>query len=265
MKAFVGIDVAFAKKKYLPISVCVWRNGKLYPLTLKSKQVLAPPSGYWNAVIVRDSHLVKTFAKSTLQYLREVENIFGVTIKRIAIDAPSDPKTDGATRREAEKGLDQRGIRCIATPDALQFKTIRVKALAHLANGGEESRNPHANQLWMLVGFELFETLRQEWECLEVFPQAIATTLGSAKIHKTKSQGFLGQLSATALSTGWPETVSKSCLKDIGYGSFHDKLDAYLSSWVASLDSDQREPIGSPPNDVIWIPLIRSAPNQEET
>ena len=262
MEAFAGIDVAFAKRKYLPIAVCVWRNGKLCPLSLRSKQVPAPPQGHGNAVIIRDSHTVKDFAESTLRYLREVEKSFGVAIRRIAIDAPSDPKTDGATRREAEKGLDSRGINCITTPDTQQFRAIRLKALAHLARGGEQSRLPHANQLWMLVGFELFKTLRQEWECLEVFPQAIARVLESAKIHKTKNPGLLCQLSAVACFTGWPDTVSKQCLKDIGYGSFHDRLDAYLSAWVASLDRDQREPIGMPPNDVIWIPLIRFAPNK---
>ncbi|MCG2820575.1 MAG: DUF429 domain-containing protein, partial [Candidatus Atribacteria bacterium] len=98
-------------------------------------------------------------------------------------------------------------------------------------------------------------------ECVEVYPQAISRTLGSAAIHKSKKEGLIKQLSATSIFTGWPETVSKSCLKDIGYGSFHDKLDAYLSAWVASLNRDQREAIGSPPKDVIWIPLIKSAPN----
>ncbi|NQS99612.1 MAG: DUF429 domain-containing protein, partial [Candidatus Omnitrophica bacterium] len=262
MEAFAGIDVAFAKKKYLPISVCVWRKEKLCPLLLKSNPVIAPPRGFGNAAIVRDYHLVKTFAHDTLRYLREVEKTFGVAIKRIAIDAPSDPKMTGERRRKAELGLDKKGIRCITTPNSQQFESIKSKALAHLENGGEESRIPHANQLWMLVGFELFNTLRQEWECLEVFPQAIAKTLGSATIHKSKNEGLIKQLSATSIFTGWPETVSKSCLKDIGYGSSHDKLDAYLSAWVASLNRNQREAIGSPPKDVIWIPLIKSVPDQ---
>ena len=261
MEAFAGIDVAFAKKNLLPISVCVWRNRKLCPISLRSKHVPTPPRGHGNAVIIRDSQMVRDFAESTFRYLREVEKSFGVTIRRIAIDAPSDPKTDGASRREAEKGLDMRGISCITTPDTLQFKAIRAKALAHLSNGGKESRIPHANQLWMLVGFKLFKVLRQEWECIEVFPQAIAATLQSAGVHKSKNQGLLCQLSAAACYTGWPDTVSKSCLKDIGYGSFHDKLDAYLSAWVASLNGKQREPIGTPPTDVIWIPLIKSVPN----
>ena len=211
MEAFAGIDVAFAKKKYLPISVCVWRKEKLHPLFLKSNPVLAPPRGFGNAAIVRDNHLLKAFAHDTLHYLKDVEKIFGVTIKRIAIDAPSDPKKNGERRRKAELGLDKKGIKCITTPDSQQFELIKSKALSHLENGGEESRIPHANQLWMLVGFELFKTLRQQWECLEVFPQAISKILGSATIHKSKNKGLIKQLSATSTFTGWPANVSKSC------------------------------------------------------
>jgi hypothetical protein len=95
LEAFAGIDVAFAKKKYLPISVCVWKKEKLCPLLLKANPFIAPPRGFGNAAIVRDNHFVKTFAHDTLRYLREVEKTFGVTIKRIAIDAPSDPKKNG--------------------------------------------------------------------------------------------------------------------------------------------------------------------------
>ena len=251
MEAFAGIDVAFAKRKYLPISVCVRRNKNLTPLFLRSKLVPFPPRGHGNAKIL-DDEIVMDFTESTFRYLRVVEKVFGVTIRRIAIDAPSEPKANGAARREAEKGLDKKGIRCITTPDTNQFNAIRAKAQAHLSGGGAESRLPHANQLWMLVGFELFKRLRQEWECLEVFPQAIAVALGSAKIHKSKINGLLCQLSAAARFTGWPKTICKSSLKYIGYGSLHDRLDAYLSAWIASLDIDQREPIGIPPDDVIW-------------
>ena len=39
-----------------------------------------------------------------------------------------------------------------------------------------------------------------------------------------------------------------------GYGSAHDKLDAFMAAWVASLPEDDVVPCGDPPNDVIWIP-----------
>ena len=69
--------------------------------------------------------------------------------------------------------MDNAGISCFTTPDAEQFERIREKALAHLRGGGAENRLPHANQLWMLVGFELFSALGQIWECRETYPQAI--------------------------------------------------------------------------------------------
>ena len=260
MDAYAGIDVAFAKKKFLPVSVCVWRDGVLEPLPLRSKSAPIPPRGSGNAKIL-DNATVKNFAESTAQYLRDVENAFGVTVRRIAIDAPSDPKINGCRRRDAEIGLDQKRISCITTPDIQQFHDIRAKALAHLANGGEESRLPHANQLWMLVGFELFRRLRLEWECLEVFPQAMAAALGAASIHKSNAEGLQRQLSAAARFTGWPEVPCKSCLADIGYGMHHDNLDAYLAAWVASLNVEDREAIGTPPSDVIWVPRLTPEPN----
>ena len=255
MEAFAGIDVAFAKKKHLPISICVRRGGTLEPLLLR-KESLVPPSGHGNAKSL-DYEIVMDFAESTAKYLHDVERVCGVRIRRIAIDAPSDPKSNGSPRREAEKGLDERGISCFTTPDTVQFNSIRAKAQAHLISRGEESRLPHANQLWMLVGFELFRRLRKEWECLEVFPQAIAKKLGAAGIHKSRVEGLICQLSAAARFTGWPKAEYKSSLKDIGYGSVHDKLDAYLAAWVASLDIEDREAIGILPDDVIWVPRIR--------
>jgi hypothetical protein len=53
----------------------------------------------------------------------------------------------------------------------------------------------------MLVGFELFRRLRQEWDCIEVFPQAIATVLNAQHIHKTHRDGVTAQLSAVARHT----------------------------------------------------------------
>jgi hypothetical protein len=129
MDAFAGIDVAFAKRKYLPISVCVCRNGNLQPLHLRSLNTLAPPRGHGNAKIL-DNKTVRDFAESTSGYLREVEKAFSVKIRRIAIDAPSDPKADQVVRREAEKGLHRKGISlprpilASSTPSVLKQRII---------------------------------------------------------------------------------------------------------------------------------------------
>ena len=106
----------------------------------------------------------------------------------------------------------------------------------------------------MLVGFELFETLRPHYECLEVFPQATAFELGAAGLHKSKAEGALAQLTAAYRYTNWPEPPVLAQLKPIAYGAIHDNLDADLSVWVAALAEHERIPLGTPPHDVIWIP-----------
>ena len=96
---------------------------------------------------------------------------------------------------------------------------------------------------------------------MEVFPYAIAVSLGSAAIQKSEPDGFLSQLSSIARYTGWPKTLLAVSVNDIGYGKLHDKLDSYLAAWVASLETDHREALGTPPDDAIWIPRI-TVPNQ---
>jgi len=162
-----------------------------------------------------------------------------IAISRVAIDAPSDPKLLGTARRLAELALDLRRISCITTPDEAEFAAIRAKALAHLATGGAIARMPHANQLWMLVGFALFNRLRSDWECLEVFPQATVALLRAGGVHKNKTVGLEAQLCAAARLTGWPDPPMPSALQTIGYGSRHA--------------------LGVPPAEVIWVPRLGTA------
>lgn len=257
-EAFAGIDVAFARGKALPVCVCVPKGTALSPLPLRDRSAPQPPRGQGNPRALDEAE-VRTFSTATAKYLHELEEHFEVRITRVAIDAPSDPKRLGTQRRVAEVALDLRRISCFATPDMAQFEAIRMKALAHLAAGGAIARLPHANQLWMLVGFALFTRLREEWECLEVFPQATVALLDAGTIHKSKSEGLRAQLAATARYTGWPDPPDPQALSAIGHGTLHDRLDAYLAAWVASLDESEREPLGTPPNDVIWVPRTRAS------
>jgi hypothetical protein len=243
--AYAGIDVACAKAKRLPICVV---NSHLQPLPLRDFNQ-RPPQGEGNAAILRHG-VVERFVRHSADYLRAVERHFCVSIKRIAIDAPSAPKGVGVSRRVCEVHLDQLGISCITTPDAKQFEALKRRGADHLAAGGSEATMPGANQLWMLVGFALFKRLRLEWECLEVYPQAIVAGLGAANDHKTTAQGLKTQANAIARRTGWP--LSIDALRTACFGSSHDRLDAYMSAWVASLEGKLREPLGSPPDDVIW-------------
>lgn len=255
MDAFAGIDVAFQKGKRLPVSVCIWNADRFEPLLVTERDAPDPPRGAGNAAAL-DSVAVTRFADDTATYLRRLEQHFSVRIRRVAIDAPSDPRAGELKRRKAEEALDARRIRYFATPSAAELVQIREKARAHLRAGGAESRLPHANQLWMLVGFALFERLRRDWECLEIFPQAIVCVLGASATHKSKPGGVLTQLAAVARLTGWPSPPTESALRTIAHGPTHDGLDAYLAAWVAGLRPDQRSALGAPPDDVIWIPSL---------
>jgi hypothetical protein len=227
----------------------------LVPLPLTERGIPLPPRGQGNIGTI-DPAVVAHFSNEAAAYLHHLEAYFGVSIRRVAIDAPSDPRPNNLTRRKAEEALDSRGISCFTTPSAIEFEGIRRKVQAHLQVGGAQSRFPHANQLWMLVGFALFERLRRDWECLEVFPQATIVVLDANATHKSKPGGVSAQLAAVAQFTGWPEPPIERSLKVVCHGPTHDCLDAYLAAWMAALSPEGRVPIGTPPDDVIWVPLL---------
>ena len=253
-EAYVGIDVAFAKQQRLPVVVCTRQGRRLVPLPLREMES-RPPRGQGNAKSIEPT-TVRAFAEETTHYLHAVEAAYRVRIQLVAVDASREPKRNDSPRRECERGLDERRISCITTPSGEDFEHIRNRVRAHLAAGKSEATLPAANQLWMLVGFALFERLSREWECLEVFPQAIAVALNAHADHKRSQAGRRAQLAAAARHTGWPPSGDLSGLAQVGFGSQHDRLDAYLAAWVASLDERDREAIGRPPRDVIWVPSV---------
>jgi len=254
--AYAGIDVGFAKNKPLAVVVCTLQNASLIPLLLKERAYPKPPTGSGNRGALEEQVVTK-FSKDVLDYLGHIERKENLKIRRIAIDAPKNYKQDNKTRRSAEKAMDSMRISCFATPSRTEFQKIKEKAKKHLGTGGAENRIPHANQLWMLVGFSLFEVLSTRYECIEVFPQAIVKVLQIAKNHKTTNEGLEAQLDAIANQTRWPtDTKTRQEFDSICYGSRHDKLDAYMSAWIASLSEEKRKPCGEPPDDVIWVPRI---------
>ncbi len=253
-KAYAGIDVAFAKKKRLPVCVCTLDHGRLVPLPLASTDYPDPPIGRGNAACIQDES-VESFATQTLSYLREIEAIAGVAIQSVAIDAPRTYSL--GPRRACEKAMDQLKISCFTTPSHDKFIEIRAKVSRHLAAGGAQNRMPHANQLWMLVGFSLFEVLAPSYRCLEVFPQATVRILGVGNEHKSKSAGLMRQLQEIAKHTGWSYASElKAALDQCARSPLHDRLDAYMCAWISSLYPDRLKPCGSPPEDVIWVPEL---------
>ena len=253
--AYVGIDVAFAKRKRLPVAVCQWREGRLVPRRLRGLSI-EPPRGRGNAAIL-DPSIRSQFAEEVADYLQRLSQVLAVGIARIGIDAPSAPCRPDRPRRAAEVAMDRAGISCFATPDRRKFESILDKVRDHLARGGEHSRIPSSNQLWMLVGFELFNRLRVLAPCVEVYPQATARVLGAADTHKFKSEGVRAQLLEASRHTGWPlGREGEPRFEEIAFGPEHDRLDAYLAAWVAALKPEDRLSFGQPPDDVIWTPRI---------
>jgi hypothetical protein len=72
-------------------------------------------------------------------------------------------------------------------------------------------------------------------------------------------EGFDAQLQAVAERTGWSEygELQRDLARSY-YGSAHDKLDAYMSAWIASLPPGDRVPLGKAPDDAIWVPAVRN-------
>jgi Protein of unknown function (DUF429) len=199
---------------------------------------------------------VAGYTRNVTRYLHQIQEEFRLEIQRIAIDAPSAPRSAHLPRRLAEQALDKVGISCFTTPSEADWDHIRTKVQAHLSGGGAVARLPHANQLWMLVGFALFRALSTTWECIEVYPQATSFVLGSSAVHKSSAQGLAAQLAAASLLTGWPPGPSDPSFARIAWAPPHDRLDAYLAAWVASLPAADRRPFGQPPDDVIWVPAV---------
>jgi hypothetical protein len=256
LDAFVGIDVAFAKKKVLPVSVSTVGTGTpvdILPLRVAFEK---PPIGRGN-VAALDEKVRQDFATEVLAWLTKLEQKKGLTIRRIAIDAPSNYCRHASGRRASEAALDAQGISCFATPTEKDFQAKIEASRKFLADGGKPSRLPNANQLWMLVGFELFRTLRNKYECIETYPQAIVHALKCATHHKSTAQGLQSQLVEAAKLLGVSETDLRAKLAVMGFGSTHDRLDAFLSSWVAGLDESRRRAFGTLPDDAIWVPIIQ--------
>jgi hypothetical protein len=256
-EAYGGIDVAFSRKKRLPVCVAVREGDRLVPLPLRNASP-QPPFGGGNRAAL-EPETVAAFAHEVRDYLQAVEASEGVHIRTLGIDAPRFPKRAGIRRRAAECAMNARSIRYFATPSHSEIEEKIEKARRHLASGGALACLPSANQLWMLVGFALFEVLAEAYDCIEVFPQATAAALGVAAIHKSGRLGLERQLAAVAGETGWPSgKTGEPRFEEISYGSRHDKLDAYLSAWVASLPETEREACGEAPDDVIWIPRVQT-------
>jgi predicted nuclease with RNAse H fold len=262
-KVFVGIDVAIAKRKRLPICVCEAEEGGIRPLPLRHGY-LKPPSGMGNKAAL-EAAVRQEYANAVSKWLKDLQKDLNLQVIKIAIDAPSNYCDSSKDRRGSERALDIAGISCFATPTEAQFQQKIREAKSHLENGGSESTIPNANQIWMLVGFSLFDQLRKDgFDCIETYPQAIVHAMKCSEKHKSTDEGYSAQLIQAALATSFPTPESlQIALNTMGYGSQDDKLDAFLTAWVAGIPQSCQKVYGTMPNDSIVIPDIDKVIEQQ--
>lgn len=182
------------------------------------------------------------------------------TVVRVAIDAPATAPLTGI--RMSERGLGSCGLSSFQTPDELGWRSISQLCQEHLRNGGELSRLPHANKIWMLYGFAIFDALARKarYELIEVYPHSIVRALLPECPHKSTKEGYRKQLDAVANATGWLSQELECALQRMAPGAKHDRLDAFMAAWVASLPQTERKAYGDAknPNDAIWVPRVAS-------
>ena len=253
---YVGIDVACAIGKRLPICV-VSASHPLTPLPIPNDLAALIPRGVGNKEIDAVAPFQET-AHGVVSAIKRIVTEKGWQVGRIAVDAPAAPPITGSRRSEDELG--KRGLSSFRTPATCTWKSIRKKCTDHLGRGGSLATLPYANKIWMLFGFELFAALKSclGVEVIEVYPFAIVRALLPRCEHKSTEEGYGGQLAAVAARTKWEPRELEAKLKATVPGSRHDRLDAFMAAWAASLPPSGRRAFGDAhrPDDAIWIPNV---------
>ena len=251
---FIGIDVACAVGKRLPLCV-VAADYPLMPLTIPKHLAGLIPRGVGNREIIAAAPFEES-ARGVASAIARIRDEMGWKVERIAVDAPAAPPAKGS--RASEDELGRLGLSSFRTPVATAWAGIREKCIDHLSFGGTAATLPHANKIWMLFGFRLFALLKDELhaEVIEVYPFAIVRALLPACEHKSTEQGYRDQLFAVSARTGWEPQALEAKLKATVPGSRHDRLDAFMAAWVASLLPEERRAFGDArqPDDAIWVP-----------
>ena len=252
---FVGIDVACAKRKRLPICFTTFNRNRLEPLEVPRELTARFPVGRGNDQITQDNPF-RSEAETVADVLDDIAAKRAWRIVRVAIDAPAFKPTTGS--RTSELSLRRRGLSSFLTPDMDEWNRIRQVCQEHLLAGRPLNRLPHANKIWMLFGFEIFKALRAKGtsDVIEVYPYAIVRALLDKCLHKATPEGYRCQLKAVAAATNWNWNNLEFTLKRSVPGNRHDRLDAFMAAWVASLPRKSRRAYGNEkdPNDAIWVP-----------
>ncbi len=227
------------------------------PLAVPEPLASLVPRGTGNKEILKPKPFQET-AIGAAKAIKRIMDEMDWKLERVAVDAPSAPAV--TRRRLSEIELARDGLSSFSTPTRGMWSEIREKCSKHLRNGGTPSTLPYGNKIWMLYGFELFTALRRVLtaDIIEVYPFAIVRALLPACEHKSTEKGYQNQLAAIGAQTGWASRPLEDKLKATVAGSRHDRLDAFMAAWVASLPPRRRRAFGDPrrKDDAIYVPLI---------
>jgi len=252
---FIGIDVACAKGKRLPIC-CVTKKGRrIEPIDLPDDVKGAIPRGPGN-IEIQQPQPFRSLAAEVAGALYKLAADGTYSIERIAIDAPAKGPTH--SERHSERQLFDRRQSCFKTPIQKRWdEEIVPRCHKHLDEGGSLARIPFANMIWMRYGFELFAAIRlKNFKVIETYPNSIVKVIAPNAERKTKAEGYRQQRDAISDRTGSSAKGLEDALKRTVSGSKDDRLDAFMCAWVASLSCDELCAYGDKNNhdDCIWVP-----------
>jgi hypothetical protein len=172
-EVYIGIDVACAKRKPLPICFAAFDGGCLKPLVIPAGCARKFPRGKGNLEVSEPDPFAADaiILKGAIQ---ETADNLGWRIVRIAIDAPAAPPRVGM--RACETTLQELGQSVFTTDSVEAWDGILETCRSYLKRGGALARLPYANKIWMLYGFKIFKELAGlsgSPELIEVYPHSI--------------------------------------------------------------------------------------------
>jgi hypothetical protein len=226
------------------------------PLTIPKHLAAAIPRGVGNKEITAAA----PFRGAALGVVRAISQILDETgwhVERTAVDAPAAPPAAGSRASESELG--RLGLSSFRTPTVSAWTSIRQMCADHLRSGGSAATLPTPTKSGCSSASSSSHpsravSRRKSSRCIH--SPSFERCYHRAQ-HKTTEQGYRDQLNAVAARTGWEPLKLESRLKLAVSGSRHDRLDAFMAAWVASLPPERRRAFGDAqrPDDAIWVPL----------
>ena len=159
--------------------------------------------------------------RKTASYLRAVNQVLGIEIQAVAIDAPSAPRAPGVggegrgtslscTRYQLHRNAECRRLCCDSRSGSSSLGGRRPAIDTSVCE-------PDLDVVWIRAVSCLSAA---GWPCLEVYPQATVRALGAGNIHKSGDGAVLTQSAAAAKYTNWPRS-GRVRAQVHGWGTLH--------------------------------------------